>query len=392
MRPRQHSAVCLSGRVKGLAQTALSLANHLVRPLAADVFVYIPRIFVREASTKDVEALHSLPGLVTISEEEENVTLQLRSQLERQEWNHGGGEVDELLAMMQQVDGNWIGGYESRDGTLRRGTGLNQMYSLRWCLQMVEHHEVIKQARHLREWSYDWIIKSRLDFVWEAKHLPLRLFSKEYIWIPEGNDWGGYNDRHAVVPRSPNTRMGLQSPSQIYFNGWSWVASMTAVGTIKHGFWGANMCEARELMPAPCLNHESWLWLRVYTSRVPIARFPNLAWLSCGNKSALGRPGTQHNLGACLKNARPYRDPSEHAAAQAMARCLHGSASVVPAGPMGPGEIPRDNSHLNDSSLAKVWARVHSCWRCVNHERGVLAETYPREVLALCFVQPNTNL
>lgn len=391
MPPRLRAAVCLLGRIQGLASNAASLADRLLRPLRADLFVYAPSGFIREASQADLGALHSLPGLVRLVQEEEDVSAQLRSELEHHVQNSGTQvSPGEVLALMEMVEGNWIGGYRGRDGAVRRGTGLNQMYSLRWCLQMVEQHEAAAEASRGQAWSYDWIIKSRLDNVWEVQHLPLQLFSKEFIWIPEGHDWGGLNDRHALVPRSPSSRRALQGPSQVYFNGWSWLTTTKAVGTIQDAFWNVNMCEDRNRFSAPCLNHESWLWARLGVTHLPVSRFPNTAWSLCGNKSDLRWEGTQHNLEECQRARRPYRYRFEHANAQAMGRCLTSAASSGAPGslePPGLEETPHGSQDLDEATLASILARVQSCWKCADSEKLILSATYPREWFALCSMQ-----
>jgi hypothetical protein len=50
--------------------------------------------------------------------------------------------------------------------------------------------------RHSLLYRYDQYIITRADFLYVADHPRL---DPSYLWIPEGQDWGGYNDRHAVV-------------------------------------------------------------------------------------------------------------------------------------------------------------------------------------------------
>ena len=49
--------------------------------------------------------------------------------------------------------------------------------------------------------KFEWWIHTRSDLHWLADHPPLTLLGPEVIWIPRGQDYGGMNDRHAVVPR-----------------------------------------------------------------------------------------------------------------------------------------------------------------------------------------------
>jgi hypothetical protein len=47
--------------------------------------------------------------------------------------------------------------------------------------------------------KYDRFLVTRSDFIHETPHLPLSLLNSKYIWIPEGEDFGGFNDRHIVA-------------------------------------------------------------------------------------------------------------------------------------------------------------------------------------------------
>ena len=47
--------------------------------------------------------------------------------------------------------------------------------------------------------SYDWIIITRSDFVWPTPYPKVELFSKDYIYFPDGERYRGYTDRHVMV-------------------------------------------------------------------------------------------------------------------------------------------------------------------------------------------------
>jgi len=47
--------------------------------------------------------------------------------------------------------------------------------------------------------KYDRFIITRSDFIHKIPHIPLSLLDPKYIWIPYGEDYGGYTDRHIVV-------------------------------------------------------------------------------------------------------------------------------------------------------------------------------------------------
>jgi hypothetical protein len=48
---------------------------------------------------------------------------------------------------------------------------------------------------------YDRFVVTRSDFVHRIPHTPLELLSRDHIWIPLGEDYGGYTDRHIIASR-----------------------------------------------------------------------------------------------------------------------------------------------------------------------------------------------
>ena len=43
---------------------------------------------------------------------------------------------------------------------------------------------------------------TRSDFFWLCPHPPLSILDRNAIWLPDGEDYGGLNDRHMVVSRA----------------------------------------------------------------------------------------------------------------------------------------------------------------------------------------------
>lgn len=48
---------------------------------------------------------------------------------------------------------------------------------------------------------YDRFVITRSDFVHRVPHVPLHFLAQRFIWIPDGEDYGGYTDRHIVAHR-----------------------------------------------------------------------------------------------------------------------------------------------------------------------------------------------
>ena len=88
-----------------------------------------------------------------------------------------------------------------RDGESNNYVGvtshvLQQLHSLGGCLTLLRDHE------HTRGREYDRVVHSRLDYVWLMPHPPLRALDVSFLWAPEGETYGGFCDRHAVMHRS----------------------------------------------------------------------------------------------------------------------------------------------------------------------------------------------
>ncbi|KAK3252765.1 hypothetical protein CYMTET_37956 [Cymbomonas tetramitiformis] len=80
-------------------------------------------------------------------------------------------------------------------------------------LQKLEELELIS--------VYDWFIYTRSDYVYLCPPLPLRLFPKDAIYVPTGQGYGGYTDRHALIPSSL-VRLALNITSDFVLHWQYW--------------------------------------------------------------------------------------------------------------------------------------------------------------------------
>lgn len=48
--------------------------------------------------------------------------------------------------------------------------------------------------------KYERFIVTRSDFMYQTPHVPPSLLDNQYIWIPNGEQYGGYTDRHMLCP------------------------------------------------------------------------------------------------------------------------------------------------------------------------------------------------
>lgn len=53
--------------------------------------------------------------------------------------------------------------------------------------------------KHKLTEKYDRFIVTRSDFMHHVPHVPLKFLNPKYIWIPNGEDYGGYTDRHIIA-------------------------------------------------------------------------------------------------------------------------------------------------------------------------------------------------
>jgi hypothetical protein len=49
---------------------------------------------------------------------------------------------------------------------------------------------------------YDRFVITRSDFIWLCPHPPLSILDRDALWFPDGEHWGGMNDRHLVASRN----------------------------------------------------------------------------------------------------------------------------------------------------------------------------------------------
>ena len=61
--------------------------------------------------------------------------------------------------------------------------------------------------------AYDWLVVTRSDFLWRVPHPRVELLSDRRIYVLDGEEYGGVEDRHIVVPRRHVDRfLGLTDP------------------------------------------------------------------------------------------------------------------------------------------------------------------------------------
>lgn len=346
-------AVCLIGRLRALSRTLHPLKKKLLAALQeehlVDVFVYAPSPTAPEI--KRLAHLFDLPVLVrAVRFDDEEHILESLARSQRS-----------ILKSAMRIRGNWLGSAMkellpgSRDR--RSGTGLFQMFAQSQCLDMI----LARERR--RGTAYERVVVTRTDLLWLFPHPPLALLSSEYAWVPDTSedDWGGFYDRHFVIPRSV---------ADVVLGGWDNLLAGRAYHIITQLVGSA-------ALRGNNTNTEVWFMLRLMSSGIRVARFPMTAYIACDvsewsssilSSEAPVRTGSRAAIHGAVHGFecsadRDYRYPLEHAAVAGYAECLAGHEAGQEAG--------------HEASLAQLWrhSQIQKCY-CWHYDLQVFEE-YP---------------
>jgi len=97
-------------------------------------------------------------------------------------------EVENNWRALKQVKDQWLGGIK---GVQEQKGSAGILLFFRWFTKtkLLEGNLLNK---------YDRLIYTRSDYFYETPHIPLQLLSKDKIWIPKGEDYGGVTDRYML--------------------------------------------------------------------------------------------------------------------------------------------------------------------------------------------------
>jgi hypothetical protein len=90
-----------------------------------------------------------------------------------------------------RIKGMWQGGIQAADP---QPSASSILPFCRWLLLNGLQKDKILER-------YDRFVITRSDFVWLCPHPPLSILDGSAIWVPNGEDYGGINDRHLVASR-----------------------------------------------------------------------------------------------------------------------------------------------------------------------------------------------
>jgi len=90
------------------------------------------------------------------------------------------------------TNGIWLGGIKSSNPQPSRSS------ILPFCRWLLLRH---LQGENILD-RYDRFVITRSDFIWLCPHPPLSILDRDSIWVPDGENYVGLNDRHMVVSRA----------------------------------------------------------------------------------------------------------------------------------------------------------------------------------------------
>lgn len=145
-------------------------------------------------------------------------------------------------------------------GTVQVDSGAFQLRDMSLCFARVRTYEASRQAQ------YKYVVYVRADTYWLTNLPPLHLLrdmDPQAVWIPDGCDSDGINDRMAIVPR----RWGLH-----YFDRWTLLLNGTLLALIRRASGRDQHAE----------RGAEWLLYAVLRGfRVPVLRFTPVAAVVC---------------------------------------------------------------------------------------------------------------
>ncbi|MEL7037839.1 MAG: hypothetical protein AAFO04_19820 [Cyanobacteria bacterium J06592_8] len=239
--------ICFVGTLRAVDLTYKNLIEKVIEPLNADLVFCVSRISSEdEASLKKFSNYNIVD--ICIYEDGKN---EYQDFLEKF-YSQLTPDQEKQWHKYFEIDGNWLGGIKGRRGS---GFHLNYNYWKLWArLQDLKN----------RGYNYQRFIITRTDLFWLVEHPPLHLLDPKLVWIPTGENYNGYNDRHAVC-NDKNV--------EDYLSIFESIISLKALNYIYNNLDGNN------------LNHERHLKSHLDFYGVKVASFKNVAYLTGNSES-----------------------------------------------------------------------------------------------------------
>lgn len=244
----QRPVVCIVGTLRAVDLTYQNLIEKVIQPLNADLMFCVSRMNSEDETTLNKFRSCNIVDVCIYEEAEDNYENFLHSFLSQLT-----PEKQTKWHKYFDIEGNWLGGIKGRRGS---GFHLNFNY-----LKLLERLQNFKKIGS----EYQRFVITRTDLFWMVEHPPLKLLDPKFIWIPSGENYNGYNDRHAVCS-NPNV--------SDYLSLLEFMLNFKALEYIYNNLDENN------------LNHERHLKSHLDYCGVKVANFKNVAYLT-GDQQAL---------------------------------------------------------------------------------------------------------
>jgi len=103
------------------------------------------------------------------------------------------GIVGQDWRQLFAIQGNFLGGLTNQNARVAGSGGISMFF--RWYLKRCLLNEPGLLDR------YSWYVLTRSDFMYLVPHYPLTHLDPSQLWLPLGEDYHGYTDRHLVADR-----------------------------------------------------------------------------------------------------------------------------------------------------------------------------------------------
>jgi hypothetical protein len=238
----QRPVVCIIGTLRAVDLTYQNLIEKVIQPLNADLMFCVSRMTSEDETTLNKFRSCNIVDICIYEEAKDNYEDFLQGFFSRltpekqSEWHK-----------YFDIEGNWLGGIKGR-----RGSGFHLNFNYLKLLDRLQHFKEIGS-------EYQRFVITRTDLFWMVEHPPLNLLDSKFIWIPTGENYNGYNDRHAVCSN--------QNVSD-YLSLLEFMLNLKALEYIYNNLDENN------------LNHERHLKSHLDYCGVKVANFKNVAYLT----------------------------------------------------------------------------------------------------------------
>lgn len=173
--------VCFIGTLRAVDLTYSHLIEKVIQPLNADLLFCVSRIDANDETLINRFKDCNIVDVYLYEEAKDNYQdfldnfFNKLSSKEQNKWHE-----------YFKIEGNWLGGIKER-----RGSGFHLNFN---------YFKLLKRLQNIKKngFEYQRYIITRTDFFWMLEHPSLNLLDPKLIWIPTGENYNGYNDRHAV--------------------------------------------------------------------------------------------------------------------------------------------------------------------------------------------------